>query len=514
MGFLEAVKSLGEMDKKRHGGGDGLLDDIVDFLELPLDPRGTPPEKIIRVWCHATNIEECLANETVPLTIKGINKIDCTDYGAGSDTPDSFKIKRELLYKKPAGSNVTWSYSPLYKLGRGKATLTGSKTELIGKDADWAGDSNSRLFKLNKNVIKAFSEAKTWAPDSAALVMEALARDFLDALADLWTEAKGSTIMVFGVTSPRGEFLWPGEITQYIGYFRSKLQPAASGSGSAAKKKDEASYHCASCMSEIIGSDGVSNASDIFPFATFDKPGFLPGARSGQEGKAAGRKVWPLCSSCAGLLTRGRGYINLNYLQGGIIIPGLNVYAIPELLMSEDYLAKADKGAANFLKQGIRTEERLFSYLARQGEYLVFHFVFWEKNQSQELVHLMIEDVPPTRLKQLEEIWGEAIKTYPFKSTKEIVENFASLDYALKSIYRFFLYGARNDGEEKWLRNRALGGWGRLLQGLGVNVEEVKNLAVSRLPSCFADEKWLKFMGPNMMQSARIIDFLARINER
>ena len=43
---------------------------------------------------------------------------------------------------------------------------------------------------------------------------------------------------------------------------------------------------------------------------------------------------------------------------------------------------------------GEKAEEKLFRQMAREGNDLVFHFLFWEKNKAMELVHLMVEDVP------------------------------------------------------------------------------------------------------------------------
>jgi hypothetical protein len=42
----------------------------------------------------------------------------------------------------------------------------------------------------------------------------------------------------------------------------------------------------------------------------------------------------------------------------------------------------------------------------------------------------------------------------------------------------------------------------------------VKSLAVSRFSACFADEKWMKYAGLNMIDMARVVDFLIRTNVR
>ncbi len=255
------------------------------------------------------------------------------------------------------------------------------------------------------------------------------------------------------------------------------------------------------------------NVSEIFSFSTFDKPGFLPGASKGSSNTIS-RKVWPLCRSCCGLLSRGRSYIDSHYMKNNIVA-GLNLFVIPELLTSNKNLVKADEQTSSFLKKGIKIEERLFNYLAKQGDSLVFHFVFWEKNKAQELLHLMVEDVPPTRLKRLNLKWKEAVEAFPFPSSDEQTGDArTSLDFALKAVLYFYLAASKNEGEKKWLRNKALAVWGQLLGGDPVDVMEVKNLAVSRLTARFADEDWMKHSGLKTMDMARVIDFLIRNNAR
>ncbi|MGI6253124.1 MAG: TM1802 family CRISPR-associated protein [Aminivibrio sp.] len=516
MGFLEAVKALGKMQAEamaeRNFGKDGdFLSDISNYLEQPTGQGGKPPEQIIRVWCRAENLETCLADESIPLRIRDVDKIDCIEYGAGGDSFDPEIIKRKLLYRAPPGSNVTWSFSPIYKLGRGKTSADGAVADLIGTSGDWSSDSNTRFYKLRNRVLQAYSTGGVWSPDACTLVLEALEKN-VTKLAELWSEAKTSTILLFGLVSSAGEFLWPGEIPQYRRFFRSKLQPIVPGDFSK-KSKRTASWRCSSCLSEKDGGEQSLNSDEVFSFATFDKPGFLPGIKTGREAISARRKVWPICWTCGGLLSRGRDYLEQHYLKDNIM-PGMNLFVVPELVMSGRLLSKAADLSRDFLRKGVKTEERLFNYLAKQEDSLVFHFVFWEKNQAQELIHLMLEDVPPSRLKKLESKWKETVYAFPFSKNRQIAEGRTTIDYAFKSIYRFFLYGAKNDGEKKWLRSRALGVWGKLLEGSGVDVAEVKNLAVARLPSCFSDKTWLQYSGPNMFGAARIIDFLARINGR
>ena len=48
----------------------------------------------------------------------------------------------------------------------------------------------------------------------------------------------------------------------------------------------------------------------------------------------------------------------------------------------------------------------------------VFHFLFLEDNQSQLIIHQMIEDVPLTRIRKLQKIWENTVQN--FENTKSI----------------------------------------------------------------------------------------------
>lgn len=517
MGFLDAVKALGCMDaemssSRNEVGESDPFEGIADFLELPLSLSGKETAKVIRIWCKVSNVKKNLADETLPLDIQGIEKIDCIEYGAGGDNPDIEKIKKETLYRSAAGSNVTWSYTPLYKLGKSKKSKSVVCEDLAGKDGTWKENKETRFFKLRKNVLQAYEESGIWTLGSVERLMQEL-EERAEILANHWIEANASAILVFGLLSPIGCFLWPGEIPCYRRYFKEKIQSVSPTARKRSSQDSSQPWQCASCLQNMENNEPHINVSEIFSFSTFDKPGFLPGASKGSSNTIS-RKVWPLCRSCCGLLSRGRSYIDSHYMKNNIVA-GLNLFVIPELLTSNKNLVKADEQTSSFLKKGIKIEERLFNYLAKQGDSLVFHFVFWEKNKAQELLHLMVEDVPPTRLKRLNLKWKEAVEAFPFPSSDEQTGDVrTSLDFALKAVLYFYLATSKNEGEKKWLRNKALAVWGQLLGGDPVDVMEVKNLAVSRLTARFADENWMKHSGLKTMDMARVIDFLIRNNAR
>ena len=521
MGFLNAVMELGRMEAemlaKRQGEAleDDPYRDIADFLSLPLPLDSKEKGQLIRVWLKVRNVEETLADENAILDVEGIDRIDRVEYGAGGDTPDPEAIKKKLLYRDPAGSNTTWAYAPIYKLGKGKGESASAKKELIG-EKDWSTDKDTRLYKLRKNVLEEYERFGIWNGGAARKILEALSGSgFLDRLAELWNSPKASYALVFGVTH-ENSFLWPGEIPQYRRYFISKLNGSSEASHKpSSQKAPQSSWVCSGCGTEMEQTEKHANLDEIFAFATFDKPGFLPGFPSGNNDAAARRKVWPLCRSCCGLMSRGRNYIDRLYMRSGII-HDMSVFVVPELLFLGDRLQQLDSNSQDFLATGIRLEEKFFSYLARQGEGLVFHFMFWEKNNAQELVHLMVEDVPPTRLKKLALKWSNSVAAYPFPIREGAeVEERNNLDYAIRAVVSLFLsQGAKGEEEKKWLRDKALNILGRLLGGETIDIMGIKALAVSRFPGNFADPEWVKYAGIHTLDMARVVDFLIRSNER
>ncbi len=521
MGFLNAVRELGRMEaemlvKKREGLlEDDPFEDIANFLSLPMPLDSKEKGQIIRVWLKVRNVEETLADENAILDVEGIDRIDRIEYGAGGDNPDPEAIKKRLLYREPAGSNTTWAYAPIYKLGKGKSESASVKKELIG-EKDWSTDKDTRLYKLRKNVLEEYERTGIWNDGSARMILEALSGSvFLDRLAELWNFSKASYALVFGVTR-ENTLLWPGEIPQYRKYFRSKLKGSSEASHKIpSQKAPQSSWVCSGCETMMDHTEKHANLDEIFAFATFDKPGFLPGLPAGNNGAAACRKVWPLCRSCYGLMSRGRSYIDRLYMRSDII-HGMSVFVVPELLFLGDRLQQLDRNLQDFFVNGIRMEDKLFSHLARQGEGLVFHFMFWEQKKAQELVHLMVEDVPPTRLKKLALKWSNSVTAYPFpiREGAELGER-NNLDYAIRAVVSLFLsQGAKGEEEKKWLRDKALNVLGRLLGGETIDIMGIKALAVSRFPGNFADPEWVQFAGIHTLDMARVVDFLIRSNER
>lgn len=489
MGFLKAVYDLGRIETDDGYSPDWA--DIDSFLSLPLpyfsaNDRSYEEKngRVIRVWLKVRN------PFAKTLEISGVEKIDLVDFLAGDGSMQ--EKKRKYLYKDKPGSNTQWSFSPLYKLGQPKKE---SRKELIGENGDWQNNTATRFYKLKRTTLEEFEKLQVLSPGSVSMIMEYL-EDKINDICALWTDTKRSYILLFGI-GHEGRFLYPGEVPAFVSYFKKKI---------ASKSPVGRSVNCAFCGAS---EENATNLDKIFKFATFDKKSFLPG----NDETSSRTKVFPLCQQCFSSISKGKGILDLRFTDARTI-PNTRIYIVPELTLGSRSLEKVGKATEEFLRTGIKVEEKLFSHLAKQGEGLVLHFLFWSKNQAQEQVHALIEDVPPSRLKRLEFLWRESLKSFsPF--VKENTET-GTLDTAIRSTVRTLLgLAGKNEQDQVFQRARVYEVISKLLGGERIDVKGIKMMMVARFPGLFADAEWLVKKGRFETGSMYlIVDFIERANRR
>jgi len=322
----------------------------------------------------------------------------------------------------------------------------------------------------------------------------------IDRLRELWSDKKRSYLLVFGVNK-NGTFFYPGQVPAFRSYFKSKLSGNLSG---------DVPVICGLCNSS---SESGANLDKVFKFATFDKSSFLPGAK---DGKGVSEKVFPICEDCLSSLSLGREILDRSFLDGRTI-PKVKIYVVPELLASQKELSIASSQTRDFIRTGLHTSERFFNILAKQDNSLVYHFLFWEKNNSQERLHLMVEDVPPSRLKHLEKLWIDSYKTFLWNKTKEpdFDPNSTTLDEALKTIYFVFSsLSGKSKVDKAIMKERVIGVTSHLLDNQRIDVKSIKKLMNSRFPGLFSDPEWLKKGAYELRKMVTVIDFIIKANRR
>lgn len=489
MSFLKAVYDMGRIETG--AGGSPEWEEIDSFLSLPL-PYFSENDKsyeerngrVIRVWLKARN------PWADTLEIFDVEKIDLVDFLAGDGSIQ--EKKRKYLYKDKPGSNTQLSFSPLYKLGSPQKE---NRKELIGENGDWKNNTETRFYKLKRTTLEEFEKLQVFSNGSVELIMECLEALVNDICAK-WTDTKRSYLLLFGIEH-EGRFLYPGEVPAFVSYFKKKLASRASVSRP---------VNCAFCGAS---EENATNLDRVFKFATFDKKSFLPG----NDETSSRAKVFPLCQQCFSSISKGKGILDLRFTDTRTI-PNTRIYIVPELTLGSRSVEKVGRATEEFLRNGIKVEEKLFSHLAKQGEGLVLHFLFWSKNQAQEQVHALVEDVPPSRLKRLESLWQESLKSFsPF--SKENTEA-GALDTAIRSTVRTLLgLGGKSEQDQNFQRARVYEVLGKLLGGERIDLKSIKMMMVARFPGLFADAEWLMKKGrfeTGVMHL--VVDFIERANRR
>ncbi|AKB77329.1 CRISPR-associated protein, Csh1 family [Methanosarcina horonobensis HB-1 = JCM 15518] len=167
-----------------------------------------------------------------------------------------------------------------------------------------------------------------------------------------------------------------------------------------------------------------------YEFYTVDKRGFVSG---GFDQSKAWRNN-PVCLECALKITAGKEYIE-KYMSFGFY--GFNFLLIPKLLnkstseeifdIFEKFNEKKfafNKEYKNFLQAN---ENDILEILSEADDYLNFNFQFYEKSNSAYRILLYIEDVLPSRLREL-------FNSKEIVDKKKLFRNYSSVDTETKSI--------------------------------------------------------------------------------
>jgi CRISPR-associated protein Csh1 len=154
--------------------------------------------------------------------------------------------------------------------------------------------------------------------------------------------------------------------------------------------------------------DTVIGKMSVFRFYTLDKPGFVAGGFDEQQAW----RNYPVCLACKTFIEEGRRIIE-DRLRFNFY--GLSYLLIPKFILSpnlddEDYqsifqfLYSQDKEIRLQHKKAqsfMTTEEDILETLADVNNKLAVNLIFLQKIQSAERILLLIEDVLPSRLKEL-----------------------------------------------------------------------------------------------------------------
>lgn len=490
MGFLNAVRALGELSS---------ISGWEAYLKFPLEKSSSRQStkkknkngtndghKIIRVWLDVKDPYD------TQLEVRGVKKIDLIDY----KTDPGMKLK--YLYRDRVGANVFWGFTPIFKMGKPKKDVTARKSALVGESGNWQQEQKSVFYKLQYRLLSDYETCEVFSPESVDKIMSYLDKH-VDQIVDLF-DGNGSFIMVFGV-SDGGQYLFPGEIPAFVSYFQEKLlRHVQKGNNDKVIKKN-----CFCCNKST---HNPATLDKVFKFATFDKVNVLPGLNKNNE-----LNVQPVCEDCLQLLVAGREKIEREFADKSTI-RGLIIWLIPEVIefgQTEGYLKKAldklnveNKGATGMGKE---SERRFFHRLTKQDKSLVFHFLFWERLNAQERVHLMVEDVPPSRLARLEKTWCRVLDNLGLDWDRK-------LDTAFSILYSACMALSGQSNEDKLvMRDFVIKLIGKLLKGEILPVQSYKAMFVRRVPKLVFDSDTWSNVRFATRKAQLVVEFMDQINK-
>lgn len=449
VGLIDALYTIGKEFSSK-------TSDIADYLSLPMVSG-----KEIRVYLSVANIEDLESEEDKPLQILGVSKIDVADFlsGIGSDE----EKKERYLYKDPPGSNTSWRYSPLLRLGKPKKDMEKNRVAFF--------EGEKSYIEKIKNMLYDFEKMKYSEKGSTEKVINGLIEQG-DRILECFSDKDSSYIIIFGIDRD-GEFIYPGEVDTFRRYFSEKLK------GSLSVGKDNGINRCNYCGEEATS---FVNFDEIFPFATFDKPNFLPAIN-----KNFSNKVYMICDKCHKVFQNSTTYVQSHFTDKSIIY-GIQIWVIPEFFtVDENTFDRSFRELKDYFLTDKSSKEELLDYITDEStieEFTsVFHFVFVEQNQAQLIIHRMIEDVPITRIRKLKGIWEHAVDRLGYQFDKK-------LSTALKTVYRVLNnLVMKEESEAKVMRDLAVNTIGQILSAEMVDTSLLKREFVSRIPKLMNNDQ-------------------------
>ena len=447
MGFLQAIQQMGQSENKQG---------LEPYLVRPMSQDG----KEIRVWLKVQGDWQDV------LDIVEVSRMDLADYKAATAP------LKKYLYKKPP-ANTTSSFTPIHLTGKMKKDPQANYAALC--PPQWE-EKKTHFASMKTRILDAYEREGVFTPGSVERIFRGMQEKIDMVLPDL--DNQHSYMVVF-VIDENGRPIYPGEVPAFEKYFVRKLEQSLGGDNRKTKKgvsPSQPPQKCNICGEEMSNSTNLDKA---FKFATFDKLSVLPGLDKKEISYS-----YAVCKTCFEQIASGREKTERLLTRRGML-SDIQVWAIPEAIGSEAegifenflYSWEDSLNSSKLASITESVENKYFSRLAKTGQGLIFHFVFWQRNKSQEIVHLMVEDVPPERLARLESTWQQVTREYA-EWNKD-----TDLDVALRSLHATLnAFAGKSKSDKLVFREFALKVIGNMLQGEKLPVEMFKQLVIPRLP--------------------------------
>jgi len=191
-------------------------------------------------------------------------------------------------------------------------------------------------------------------------------------------------------------------------------------------KKITSKGQCSICLEE----KEVTVGDGIYTFFTIDKPGYITGGFREKEAW----KNFPICESCRRSLEKGKEYIEreLTFKMAGISYQLIPKFIIGREFVKEDILdvlfdsPKLLSIKNSTSKRYLGDEEDILEYLSQVEDYLTLNFLFIDRKQSAEKILALIDDVLPSRLRNI------------FMAKEKVDKIFDEKEFTMKNLWTFF----------------------------------------------------------------------------
>ena len=304
----------------------------------------------------------------------------------------------KYLFKKAKGSNPP-SLTPTLMLNRGKRKPTDKKSPTM------------KTLENMKKALKSCSEVSKKIPN-LNIEKEKVEKSIEEAVKDI--PGKERVLLTIKVN---GMFI--GELES----FKEAVEKLTAQEG----KESKGRAVCSICLKEKEVSGDISP----YKFYTIDKPGYIIG---GFDKKDA-YKNFPLCYECKRYIEEGKRLIE-NKLRFNL--SGLRYQLIPELMTYKEEVVKEVieilfndeirkwKLSNREKRVLLSNEDEILDLLSDQKDVLNVNFLFLEAQQGAERILLHLQDIYPSRIRQL----------FDAKGT---VEKFLGLEnFTYGTVYWFF----------------------------------------------------------------------------
>lgn len=340
--MISAVRELGLLSLKMTGK------DVLAALTETINPGKYPNMFVIEIQKE---------NNNYSFTNLDLEETNCT--GAGS-----------YLYRKgpPNGAN----FSPTALITEPEKTF---QVKILG----W--------FRTAEKL--SLSQADQEMITSVKKVLEAQQQRIVALLKENLADIKGST----GLTLKIGDY-YLQDMTAFRDIFLQLV----------AIKEDSISAQEKVCSVCGQRKAKVSAGAPAYKFYTIDKPGFI----TGHFIKENSWRNYPVCSECSLALDEGKRILEENFRFS---FYGLSYYLVPQFILNEPspfilsiLAGEMEKNVKLNDSAGSKLttyEDDILYELASEKDTMTLNFLFLRKEQSSERILLLVEDVLPSRLRNL-----------------------------------------------------------------------------------------------------------------